>query len=177
MRHTLLGDSDDTPDGGLAAAYATLEEGNVRAAYDLAAVALSAAHGDNLRLHARALACLAHCDRIQSRLRRASGTSRKASQLFEQPGDAHGEANALTTLAHVCMLLGRNDEAVEAALLSVALCKTTQPQPPAVLALNCLGLAYSWGVGPAQAMPGDTAASLLHRSDTSMYKVKPRPRG
>ncbi|WP_058641018.1 GGDEF domain-containing protein [Pseudacidovorax intermedius] len=156
-RHVILGDSDDTQDGSLAAAYAALDEGRFRTAYDFAVTALSAANGDNPRLEARALACLAHCDRITSHLRRASGNSRRAAQLFEQLGDAQGEANALTTLAHVCMLLGRNDEAVEAALLSVQLCKTKQPQPPTVLALNCLGLAYSWG-GDHQR--GDAAMEL-----------------
>jgi diguanylate cyclase (GGDEF)-like protein len=143
-RRLILGDSDDTQDGALAAAYAALHDGRVPDAYALAVSVFSGAKDDNPRLEARALACLAHCDRISSRLRRASETSRKAAQLFEQLGDAQGEANALTTLAHVCMLLGRNDEAVEAALLSVRLCETKQPQPQSVLALNCLGLAYSW---------------------------------
>jgi len=143
-RRLILGDSDDTPDGALAAAYAALHAGRVPDAYALAVSVLSGAKDENPRLEARALACLAHCDRISSRLRRASETSRKAAQLFEQLGDAQGEANALTTLAHVCMLLGRNDEAVEAALLSVRLCETKLPQPQSVLALNCLGLAYSW---------------------------------
>ena len=143
-RGVILGDSDDTQEGSLAAAYAALDAGQVQQAYELAVSVLSGAKDDNPRLEARALACLAHCDRISSRLRRASETSRKAAQLFEQLGDAQGEANALTTLAHVCMLLGRNDEAVEAALLSVRLCETKLPQPPTVLALNCLGLAYSW---------------------------------
>ncbi|RDI17692.1 diguanylate cyclase (GGDEF)-like protein [Pseudacidovorax intermedius] len=174
-RHIILGDSDDTPDGALAAAYAALDQGQVHEAYDLAAAALSAANGDNLRLEARALACLAHCDRIHSRLRRASGTSRRAAQLFEQLGDAQGEANALTTLAHVCMLLGRNDEAVEAALLSVQLCKTKQPQPPAVLALNSLGLAYSWGGDHKR---GDAALELAvetaRRCEPAVSVFQPR---
>lgn len=39
------------------------------------------------------------------------------------------------------------------------------------------GLRVAVSIGLAQAMPGDTTASLLHRSDTSMYRVKPRPRG
>ncbi|WP_187395172.1 tetratricopeptide repeat-containing diguanylate cyclase [Pigmentiphaga aceris] len=98
----------------------------------------------NPRLEARALASLAHCDRISSRLRLATEASRRAAHLFEQLGDAQGEANALITLAHVCILLGRNDEAVEAALLSVRLCETKAPQPQLVLAYNCLGIAYSW---------------------------------
>lgn len=167
-RRLLLGDSDDTHDGSLAAAYAALDAGRVQDAYDLAISALSDAKSDNPRLEARALACLAHCDRISSRLRRASESSRRAAQLFEQLGDTQGEANTLTTLAHVCMLLGRNDEAVEAALLSVRLCEAKQPGPPNVLALNCLGLAYSWSGDHKR---GD--AALDQAVDTALKCVPP----
>ena len=132
------------PDAALTAAYAALDEGHVEKAHDLAQSVLVEARGQDLHLEARALSCLAHCDRIGSRLRRASEESRRSVQLFEQLGDVEGEARALTTLAHVCMLLGRNDEAVEAALLCVRLCDTKVPQPQTVLAHNCLGLAYSW---------------------------------
>lgn len=143
-RRLILGESDDTPNGALAAAHVALEAGRIQEAHELAATALAVAKDENPRLEACALACLAHCERLRSRLRKASETSRRAAQLFEQLGDAQGEANALITLAHVCMLLGRNDEAVEAALLSVQLCATKLPQHTTVLALNCLGLAYSW---------------------------------
>jgi hypothetical protein len=105
---------------------------------------LAVAKGDDLLFEARAPACLALCDRIGSRLRRASEASRRAAQLFEELGDVQGEANALATFAHVTMLLGRNDEAVEAAILGVRLCDTRAASPQAVLAHNCLGLAYTW---------------------------------
>ncbi len=132
------------PDDTLAAAYAALDAGDVNAARDLAQAVLVGAKGSDLHAEARALSCLAHCDRVGSRLRRASEASRRAAQLFEQLGDVQGESQALTTLAHVCMLLGRNDESVEAALLCVHLCDMKVPRPQAVLAHNCLGLAYSW---------------------------------
>jgi len=134
----------DTPDVALTAAYAALDAGQLQQAREFAQSVLKEAKGVDLHLEARALSCLAHCDRVGSRLRRAGEASRRAAQLFEQFGDVQGEANALTTLAHVCMLLGRNDEAVEAALLCVRLCDLQVPQPQAVLAHNCLGLAYSW---------------------------------
>ena len=134
----------DTPDVALTAAYAALDAGQLQQARDFAQSVLLEAKGVDLHLEARALSCLAHCDRVGSRLRRAGEASRRAAQLFEQFGDVQGEANALTTLAHVCMLLGRNDEAVEAALLCVRLCDLQVPQPQTVLAHNCLGLAYSW---------------------------------
>ena len=136
--------SGDTPDVALTAAYAALDAGQLQQARDLAQSVLLEAKGVDLHLEARALSCLAHCDRVGSRLRRAGEASRRAAQLFEQFGDVQGEANALTTLAHVCMLLGRNDEAVEAALLCVRLCDLQVAQPQTVLAHNCLGLAYSW---------------------------------
>ncbi|HKX42495.1 MAG TPA: tetratricopeptide repeat-containing diguanylate cyclase [Burkholderiaceae bacterium] len=133
-----------TADAALAAAHAALDQGDVEQARDLAQSVLNAAKGADLRLEAGALSCLAHIDRVGSRLRRAAEASRRAAQLFEQLGDIEGEARALTTLTHVCMLLGRNDEAVEAALLAVRLCEKLPLQPQTVLAHNSLGLAYSW---------------------------------
>jgi diguanylate cyclase (GGDEF)-like protein len=152
------------PDAALAAANAALEAGRLQDARDHAQAAVDTARGVDLRLEAEALACLAHCDRIGSRLRRASTAARRAAQLFEQLGDVHGEAGALITLTHVSMLLGRNEEAVEAALLSVRLSEgwsarqgaaaaqpARPPHPQTVLAHNCLGLAYSWSGDHARA--------------------------
>ena len=133
-----------TAEAALAAAEAALSQGQLQQARQLAQSVLNGARGADLDLEARALSCLAHCDRVGSRLRRSSEASRRAAQLFEQLGDIDGEANALTTLTHVLMLLGRNEEAVEAALLCVRLCEKKTPQPQTVLAHNCLGLAYSW---------------------------------
>jgi diguanylate cyclase (GGDEF)-like protein len=146
-----------TADAALAAAEAALGQGQLTQARQLAQSVLNGAKGADLDLEARALSCLAHCDRIGSRLRRASEASRRAAQLFEQLGDVHGEANALTTLTHVLMLLGRNEEAVEAALLCVRLCDKLPPQPQTVLAHNCLGLAYSWAGDHAR---GDASLEL-----------------
>jgi diguanylate cyclase (GGDEF)-like protein len=129
----------------LALAYRSLENGQVQEARELAqSVLIAAKAGSEPHFEARALACLAHCDRVSSRLRRASETSRKAVQLFERLGDVEGEIMALNTLAHVSLLLGRNDEAVEAALLCGRLCDLQAPQPQAVFASNCLGLAHCW---------------------------------
>ncbi len=140
----LQGSSGEPTAIALASAYAALDQGHVQRARELAHAVLVNAQSVDLHLEARVLSCLAHCDRLGSRLRRASETSRRAAQIFEQLGDVNGEASALTTLAHVSMLLGRNDTAVEAALLCVRLCGTQAPRPQAVLANNSLGLAYSW---------------------------------
>ena len=169
------------PDAALAAANAALEAGRLQDARDHAQAAVDTARGVDLRLEAEALACLAHCDRIGSRLRRASTAARRAAQLFEQLGDVHGEAGALITLTHVSMLLGRNEEAVEAALLSVRLSEgwsarqggaaaqpARPPHPQTVLAHNCLGLAYSWSGDHARA-----EASLERAVDNARRCVPP----
>jgi diguanylate cyclase (GGDEF)-like protein len=131
--------------GALSLALRALDGGEIQVARELAqSVLIAAKASGNVIFEARALACLAHCDRASSRLRRASDTSRKAAKLFERLGEVESEATALTTLAHVSMLLGRNDEAVEAALLCVRLCDMSSPQPQAVFAHNCLGIAYCW---------------------------------
>jgi diguanylate cyclase (GGDEF)-like protein len=137
-------DFTHTAEAALAAAHAALDQGGVEQARDLAQSVLNGAKGADLRLEASALSCLAHADRVGSRLRRAAEASRRAAQLFEQLGDVSGEARALSTLTHVCMLLGRNDEAVEAALLAVRLCEKLPLTPLCVVTHNSLGLAYSW---------------------------------
>lgn len=122
-----------------------LDAGDSRQARNLAQSVLIAvkASGD-LPTEAWALARLAQCDMVDAHLARASETARRAARLFQRLGEAHGEAVALTTLANVCVLLGRHDEAVEAAALCVRLCDLDGPQPAAVLAHDCLGMAHCW---------------------------------
>jgi diguanylate cyclase (GGDEF)-like protein len=159
----------------LAPAYAALDAGQVQRARELALAVVDGAHGSNAALEAHALSCLAHCDRVASRLRRASEASRRAVQIFEQLGDVHGEAHALTTLAHVSMLLGRNDEAVEAALLAVRLGESWAPQRQTVLAHNCLGLAYSWSGDHDRAdVALDAAVDVARRCVPAISVYQPR---
>jgi diguanylate cyclase (GGDEF)-like protein len=164
-----------SPDAVLAAAYAALDEGRLDKARDLAQSLLAHAKAADRHVEARALSFLAHCDRIGSRLRRASTASRRAAQLFEQLGDVEGEANALITLAHVSMLLGRNDEAVEAALLAVRLCDTKVPKPLMVLAHNVLGLTYSWSGDHERGDAAlETAVDLARRCVPPVSVYQPR---
>ncbi|HMC15823.1 MAG TPA: GGDEF domain-containing protein, partial [Albitalea sp.] len=89
--------------------------------------------------------------------------------------DVRGEADALTTFAHVTMLLGRNDEAVEAAILCVRLCDTKTPQPQTVLAHNCLGLAYSWSGDHDRAdVSLEAAVQLARRCVPAVSIYQPR---
>ncbi|MDB5850367.1 MAG: hypothetical protein JWP29_4119 [Rhodoferax sp.] len=145
------GHPDQDKENALADAYAAMDEGRLDKTRELAHAVLAAVAGDDRHYEARALACLAHCDRVGSKLRRASEAARRAAQLFEQLGDVQGEASALTTLAHATMLLGRNEEAVEAAILATRLCDVGAPRPQTVLAYNVLGLAYCWSGDHARA--------------------------
>jgi len=174
--HTAIPSGPDTPDAKLAAADSALARGEMERARELAQSASTDARSrGDIRSEAHALSCLAHCDRIDSRLRRAAETSRQAAQLFEQLGDADGEAKALMTLAQVSMLLGRNEEAVEAALLSVRLCSLKSPQPLSALALNSLGLAYSWSGDHERAHTTlETAVDVARKCEPPISVYQPR---
>jgi diguanylate cyclase (GGDEF)-like protein len=168
--------SGDSTDLALAESYRALDEGDSQRARGLAQSALLAAKANsNRHLEAQALACLAHCDRVTQRLRRATDTSRRAAQLFQRLGDAEGEAAALNTLAHACMLLGRNDEAIEAALLSVRLCDVQVSTAQAVLAHNCLGMAYCWSGNFDKANDSlETAIALADRCSPPVSSYQPK---
>lgn len=166
---------DDSPDEILTAAYAALDDGSVTQARDLAEFVLAGARDVDLMVEARALSCLAHCDRVGSRPRRAVEESRRSAQLFERLGDTVGEAKALTTFAHASMILGRHAQAVESALLAARLCDTEDPQPHAVLAYNSLGLAYSWSGDHALGMAAlDRAVEIARRCDPPVSPYQPR---
>lgn len=162
---------DQGKEQALEAAYAAIDEGHLDSARVFAQSVLTSVDSLDRRYEARALACLAHCDRIGSKLRRASEAARRAAQLFEQLGDAPGEANALTTLAHAAMLLGRNEEAVEAAILATRLSDTGGPKPPTVLAYNCLGLAYCWSGDHARADASLEAAVRVAQACTPAVSI------
>ena len=166
----------DTNESALALAYVALNEGETQAARELAqSVLIAARSSSNRHIEAHAWSCLAHCDRVGSRLRRASDASRRAAQLFEKIGDVNGETEALTTLAHVCMLLGRSDDSVEAALLCVRLCDQHTPQLQAVLAHNCLGIAYGWsGSFDRASATLETAIQIAGQCDPRVSTYQPR---
>ena len=172
-----LGDaSGDTTELALSEAYRALDKGDAPSARGLAqSVLLAAKANADQHSEARALACLAYCDRVTQRLRRASETSRRAAQVFERLGENAGESAALNTLAHSSMLLGRTDEALEAALLSVRLSEVQGASPAAVLAFNCLGLAYCWnGMFDKAAEALDHAIHLAARSKPTMSGYQPK---
>lgn len=129
----------------VAAAWRALQCGHDPSARDLAQALLADAEARrDQHSQAHALSILAHCDRMNSRLRQAHASSQLAIRHFRRLGDAAGEAVALSTLAHVASSLGRTEEAVEAALLSVSLQGQLPHGPQRALSLNYLGAAYFW---------------------------------
>ncbi len=129
----------------LRGAHFALDQGDVKTGRELSHQALKAAQAlENKRFEAKALLCLAHCDRMLSRYRRAHRASQRAAQAFQLLGDTSGEVMALSTHAYVAVNLGRNEEAVEAALLSVRLSEFVDNEEHSVLAFNALGVAYFW---------------------------------
>jgi len=168
--------SGDTVELALRQAFRALDHGRYQESRGLAqSVLITAKASQNLHLEATALACLAHCDRVTQRLRRSSETARRAAQLFQRLGDTEGETMALNTLSHACMLLGRNDESVEAAMLSVTLCDSTAPTPTTVVAHNCLGMAYCWSGNFEKANASlETAIHLASRCARPMSPYQPK---
>jgi diguanylate cyclase (GGDEF)-like protein len=162
-------------DDPLAAAQAALQAGHTDSARELAQGVLADARGQLPQVEARALSLLAHCDRLGSRQRRAADAARRSAQLFEELGDVRGETGALITLAQVSMLLGRNDEAVEAALLAVRLCEMQAVHPQSVLAYNALGLAYSWSGDHDRAdVAFEKAVAAAERCEPPVSLYQPR---
>ena len=143
--HTADLSSRRTADVALAEAFAALDRGDSTGARGLAHSVLIASRAASNELdEANALGCLAHCDRVAQRPRRAADTGRRSVHLFQRLGNVAGESQALNTVAYASMLLGRTDEALEAALLSVRLSEVDGATLPAVQAFNCLGMSYCW---------------------------------
>jgi len=139
------GSVGDTAEETLRSAHGALDDGNTKDARELAqSVLIAAKASGNRRLEANALACLAQCDRIGSRLRRAADTARRAAQIFESLSDTQGEARSLATLSQVSMLLGRTDEAYESAVLSLRLCEAQGASQQLVIAHTTLGVVSCW---------------------------------
>jgi len=122
-----------------------LESGEVEAARSLATEVLKTADEQKDRVaQGQALMTLSQFDRVLGRFRRAIDTAHRAAQLFQLDGDIAGEASALSLLSHSNSYLGRDEEAVEAALLSVKLGDLLPPGPQQVNYYNYLGVAYLW---------------------------------
>ena len=167
--------NDDSLERLLRSAHAALDSGDVQAGRAASHKLLKAAEGlKNRHFEARALLCLAHCDRMLSRYRRAHRASQRAAQLFHLLGDTSGEVMALTTHAFVSITLGRNEEAVEAALLSVRLSQFLEKDEHSVLSYNALGVAYFWSHSFEKAEQAlRTATQIAERAEPPLSTFQP----
>ena len=159
----------------LQGAHSALDRGDVQAGRASSQKLLKIAEGlKNRHFEARALLCLAHCDRMLSRYRRAHRASQRAAQIFQLLGDTSGEVMALTTHAFVSVNLGRNEEAVEAALLSVRLSQFLEKDEHSVLSYNALGVAYFWSHSFEKAEQAlSTATQIAERAVPPLSTFQP----
>lgn len=173
MRREEFGGRDG--DELLAQAHAALDRGEAAVARDLAQRALGASlEAQDRLMQARALLVLGHADRLVSRFRRAHDACQKAAHLFRLLGDGAGEAAALATLAHVATCLGRNEEAVEAALLGERLGEACESLPLKAMLLNYLGVAYLWSRNFDKADAAFAAAvSMAERANSGASPFQP----
>ena len=157
-------------------AHAALDRGDVQSGRATSQKVLKAAEGlSNPRYEAKALLCLAHCDRMLSRYRRAHRASQRAAQNFQLLGDTSGEVMALSTHAIVSVTLGRNEEAIEAALLSVRLSQFLEHPEHSVLSYNALGVAYFWSHGFEKAEQAlRTAIEIAELAEPRLSTFQPR---
>ncbi len=157
-------------------AHEALDRGDVQAGREISQKVLKAAEGlSNPRYEAKALLYLAHCDRMLSHYRRAHRASQRAAHQFQLLGDTSGEVMALTTHAIVSVTLGRNEEALEAALLSVRLSQFLEHDEHSVLSYNALGVAYFWSNGFEKAdLALRTAILIAERSQPTLSTFQPR---
>lgn len=160
----------------LRGAHAALDRGDVQSGRESSQQVLKAAEAqNNPRFEAKALLCLAHCDRMLSRYRRAHRASQRAAHTFQLLGDTSGEVMALTTHAIVSINLGRNEEALEAALLAVRLSQTLDNDEHSVLSYNALGVAYFWSHGFEKAEHAlNTAVQIAQRVTPGLSVFQPR---
>ena len=92
----------------------------------------------------RAMAAQSERDLGANRLGAALRSSRRAARLLRLSGDEVGEARALSTVAQAAGAMGRDEEAVEAAMLAVHLSKDLPGARLQVKAHIALGLGYLW---------------------------------
>jgi diguanylate cyclase (GGDEF)-like protein len=160
----------------LAGAHVALDAGDADNANRLARDVLcdAEAAGESC-VQAKALALLAHSDRLTSRFRSALDSSQRAAFLFRICGDVTGEVGALATQSHAASSLGRNEEAVEAGLLAVHLANQFHALPQLAISYNNLGVAYFWSRDFENAsMSLSRAVVLADQCGSKVVAIHPR---
>ena len=129
----------------------------------------------DLHQEARAHLSLAQADRMLAQSRRAQLSGQRAAFLFQLCGDGAGEAEALAVLAYTLSVLGRNEEAIKAALLSVKLSEQCATEAALANSYTYLGIAYSHCSGFQEADHAfNTAIRLLEQHDRLSDACFPR---
>lgn len=96
------------------------------------------------RIEAEAFLVLGQAYLLESRLRLAHQVSARAHALFCRDSNMAGQADSLAIMSHAASMLGRNDEAVEAASDAIALCGRLASHRAYAFGYNYLGLACAW---------------------------------
>lgn len=153
-----------------------LRDGDADTCRQAAKSALDVAQeGKDLHQEARAHLSLALADRMLAQSRRAQLSGQRAAFLFQLCGDNAGEAEALAVLAYTLSVLGRNEEAIEAALLSVKLSEQCATEAALANCYTYLGIAYSHCSGFQEADHAfNTAIQLLEKHDRLGQAYFPR---
>lgn len=153
-----------------------LRDGDADTCRQAAKSALDVAQeGKDLHQEARAHLSLALADRMLAQSRRAQLSGQRAAFLFQLCGDNAGEAEALAVLAYTLSVLGRNEEAIEAALLSVKLSEQCATEAALANCYTYLGIAYSHCSGFQEADHAfNTAIRLLEKHDRLGHAYFPR---
>lgn len=171
------GNHDHTSAEILQHATAALNLGQVERARELAHSVYNLSTTDNPQelTQAHALLCLAHCDLMVSRFRRSQETAQRAATLFQSLSDHDGESQALTILSRAASFLGRNEEAVEAALLAVQLTQAMPACRTKARATHALGIAYyfSRSFEKAEATLEDTV-QIARQAQPALSPYQPR---
>lgn len=117
--------------------------GDAEAATTLATAVLDdALEAGDFRLQGEAMHCLAVAElRLLGRFDRALELAERATLCFQRCGDEPGECAALATHVIACVKLGRNERAMESALLSVRLAEHFVDPRSRVQAYHALGIA------------------------------------
>ncbi len=100
-----------------------------------------ASDAGDLHGQAEALLRIARVDTFVSRLRSAHRAAHRAVQLFEQSGDAAGEARSLVIYSYVASCLRRNELAVTSAIMATTLAQPVGDARLLSSAHNGLGIA------------------------------------
>ncbi|MEO8653052.1 MAG: hypothetical protein ABI409_02905, partial [Ramlibacter sp.] len=96
------------------------------------------------RVEAEAFLVLGQAYLLESRIGLAYKVSTRAHELFRQDSNTAGQADSLAVMGHSACMLGRSEEAVQAASEGIALCGRDGSPAAYAFGYNYLGVATTW---------------------------------